>query len=104
MLYFSQAQWHGIFRHRAFGIVEEFVLDEHGGVVVADGSFQELFSVVWCGGNYHLESRHMNEPCLQALGMLAGSPGPAAAGQPKNHGYFLFAAEIVVLGWLLLSL
>ena len=74
--------------------VQQLVLEEHDGVVVADRRLHQALRVIRGRGHHDLESRDVREPDLEALGVLGGRAlaGAAALGHPQDPGHAALAA------------
>ncbi len=64
-------------RHLSVGHVEQLVLDEHDGLIVADRGLEQALRIAGVGGIDHLEAGDVMEHRLEALRVL---PGQRVAG------------------------
>ena len=71
------------------------MLEEHHGVVVANGGLHEALHVGGLGGHYHLEAGGVYEPRLQRLAVLGGRTQARAVRAPHHHRQLDLAAEHV---------
>ena len=74
------------------------MLDEDDRVVVADGGFEQPFGVGGSGGHDDLQSGHMSDPGLEALGMIrAHSAADAALDSDGQWDFELSAGHVMEL-------
>ena len=62
-----------------------FVLQEHHGVVVADGALEQPLGIVGSAGGHHLEPRSVEEVRFDVLRMEQSAPYAAAVWNPDGH-------------------
>ena len=62
-----------------------FVLQEHHGVVVADGALEQALGIVGSAGGHDLEPRSVEEVRFDVLRMEQSAPYAAAIGNPDGH-------------------
>ena len=82
-------------RNIALHSQHQLVFQEHHGVVVADGSFQESLGVRRRTGHDHLDAWNMSEPRFIGLRMLGCRRNSGADGGADHHRDFCLAAEHV---------
>ena len=82
----SQRHPHGVLGHGPGGAVEQLVLEHDDRVGVVDRGEQQALGIGRRGRHDDLESRHVGEPCLQALRVLGGGTGARATGARSTIG------------------
>src|SRR5437588_9025772 len=77
--------------------VEEFMLKEEHGIIIANGGFEQPFGIVSRGGIDHLQPRRMHEVHFWIGGMKRAAVHTSARGSANNDGHRR-APAIVRLG------
>ena len=79
--------------HHALGAVQGLLLQEHDGVVVTDGGFQQALGVIGRGGDDHLQAGEVGQTGLKALGVLGGGAGAGTGGGAHDQRNLYLATE-----------